>query len=84
MQIFDLRTIAVLTTHMKLVFECRHGMKITLISLLVACTHIIAVYITCCLAICQISPITTLAPKSLQMVTTAMKLKDACFFEENI
>ena len=24
------------------------------------------------------------APKSLQMVTTAMKLKDACFLEENL
>ena len=24
------------------------------------------------------------APKSLQMVTAAMKLKDACFFEENL
>ena len=26
----------------------------------------------------------TLAPKSLQMVTTAMKLKDACSLEENL
>ena len=25
-----------------------------------------------------------LAPKSLQMVTAAMKLKDACFLEENV
>ena len=25
-----------------------------------------------------------LAPKSLQMVTTAMKLKDACFLEEKL
>ena len=24
------------------------------------------------------------APKSLQMVTAAMKLKDACFFEEKL
>ena len=24
------------------------------------------------------------APKSLQMVTAAMKLKDACFLEENL
>ena len=24
------------------------------------------------------------APKSLQMMTEAMKLKDACFFEENL
>ena len=63
MQIFDLCTIAVFTTHMQLVFECRHGMKITLISFLVACTHIIAIYITCCLAISQISHVTTFGSK---------------------
>ena len=48
---------------MQLVFECRHGMKITLISFLVACTHIIAIYITCCLEICQISHVTTFGSK---------------------
>ena len=63
MQIFDLCTIAVFTTHMQLVFECRHGMKITLISFLVTCTHIIAIYITCCLAISQISHVTTFGSK---------------------